>query len=147
MMTIHLVKLCVGAISIEDLAEWQAGRIAEARKNATKTKLFHTTFQTPKRHEELLDGGSLYWVIKGKIQVRQRLIGLEQGKKEDGSQCCLLPLAPDLVPVRPVPRRAFQGWRYLTAEDAPPDLAGAGGQGLASMPEQLRRELAELGLI
>ncbi len=146
-MTLHLVKLCVGAVSIDDLAEWQAGRLAEARKISQRAKLFHTTFQTPKRQDELLEGGSLYWVIKGQIQVRQRLIGLEQGKKEDGSACCLLLLDPKLVPVRPVPRRAFQGWRYLTAEDAPADLDGSGGRGLAAMPEQLRRELAELGLI
>lgn len=146
-MTLHLIKLCVGAISIDDLAEWQAGRLAEARKRGAGVKLFHTTFQTPKRQAELLDGGSLYWVIKGQIQVRQRLIGFGDGKKEDGSPCCLLLLDPELVPVRPVPRRAFQGWRYLTAADAPPDLAGAAGHGIAAMPEELRRELAELGLI
>ncbi len=146
-MTLHLVKLCVGAISIDDLAEWQAGRLAEARKHSAGAKLFHATFQTPRRQDELLEGGSLYWVIKGQIQVRQRLIGFSEGNKSDGSACCLLLLDPALVPVHPVPRRAFQGWRYLTAEDAPPDLTGAAGRGLAAMPEQLRRELAELGLI
>lgn len=146
-MTLHLVKLCVGAVSIDDLAEWQAGRLEEARRGSGDARLFHTTFQTPKRQDELLAGGSLYWVIKGQIQVRQRLVGFAEGNKDDGSPCCLLLLDPKLVPVRPVPRRAFQGWRYLTGEDAPPDLAGAGGRGLAAMPEQLRRELAELGLI
>ncbi len=146
-MTLHLVKLCVGATSIEDLAEWQTDRLAEARKRAPAAKLFHATYQTPKRQQDLLDGGSLYWVIKGQILVRQRLIGLSEGKKNDGSPCCLLLLEPTLVPVRPVPRRAFQGWRYLSAEDAPPDLGTAGGRGLGAMPEQLRRELAELGLI
>jgi hypothetical protein len=146
-MPLHLVKLCVGAASIEDLAQWQADRLARARKSGKKTKLFHTTFQGPKRRDELLAGGSLYWVIKGQIQVRQRLDGFGEGKKEDGSPCCLLLLDPELVPVRPVPRRAFQGWRYLTGEDAPPDLAAAGDRALVEMPERLRRELAELCLI
>lgn len=146
-MTLHLVKLCVGAVSVDDLAEWQAGRLEEARRGGGDLRLFHTTYQTPKRQHELLGGGSLYWVIKGQIQVRQRLIGFAEGNKDDGSPCCLLLLDPKLVPVRPVPRRAFQGWRYLTGEDAPPDLAGAAGRGVAAMPEQLRRELAELGLI
>ena len=146
-MPLHLVKLCVGATSIEDLSVWQAERLANARKADSKAQLFHTTFQAPKRQAELLDGGSLYWVIKGQIAVRQRLTGFGEGKKADGTPCCLLLLDPELVPVRPLPRRAFQGWRYLTAEDAPPDLGRAAGQGLARMPEHLRRDLAELCLI
>ncbi len=146
-MPLHLVKLCVGATSIEDLAQWQAERLARARKVDRKAQLYHTTFQTPRRQDELLDGGSLYWVIKGQVMVRQRLIGFGEGEKEDSTPCCLLLLDPELVPVRPVPRRAFQGWRYLTTADAPLDLGKAAGQGVAKMPERLRRELAELGLI
>lgn len=146
-MTLHLVKLCVGATSIEDLAQWQAERIAEAKKRDHKAELFHTTFQTPKRQAELLDGGSLYWVIKGALQVRQKLIGFGEGKKEDGSPCCLLLLDPALVAVRPQPRRAFQGWRYLAASDAPADLRANGDGALSGLPERMRRELAELGLI
>ncbi len=146
-MTLHLVKLCVGATSIEDLAQWQSERIAEAKKRDRKAELFHTTFQTPKRQAELLDGGSLYWVIKGAIQVRQKLIGFGEGKKEDGSPCCLLLLDPALVAVRPQPRRAFQGWRYLAASDAPADLRANGDGALSGLPERMRRELAELGLI
>ena len=146
-MPLHLVKLCVGAASIEDLGVWQAERLREARRRKRGAALFHTTFQTPRRQSELLDGGSLYWVIKGAIQVRQRLVGFREGAKDDGSPCCLLLLDPELVPVRPVPRRAFQGWRYLTAGDAPPDLADLGGRDVASMPDTLRRELIELGLI
>lgn len=146
-MTLHLVKLCVGAASIEDLAQWQGERIAAAKASGRSPAVFHTTFQTPKRQAELLDGGSLYWVIKGAIQVRQRLIGFGEGKKEDGSPCCLLRLDPALVAVRPQPRRAFQGWRYLAAGDAPADLAGCGEGALSGLPERMRRELAELGLI
>src|SRR5690606_33434940 len=98
------------------------------------------TFQTPKRKSALLDGGSLYWVIKGVVQVRQRLVGLEEGAKEDGTPCCLLVLDPKLVPVRPVPRRAFQGWRYLPAEDAPPDLNGSSADDIAALPPRMRKD-------
>jgi hypothetical protein len=145
-MTLHLIKLCVGAASIEDLGAWQQGRLAAQRKAGETPRLFHTTFQTPKRQPELLEGGSLYWVIKGVIQVRQRLLGFEEGHKSDGSRCCLLLLDPALVPVRPVPRRAFQGWRYLEPDDAPPDL-GRSEKGLAGLPPKMRRDLAELGLL
>ena len=145
-MTLHLVKLCVGAASIEDLQAWQRGRIDEQRKAGQTPKLFHTTFQTPKRQTDLLDGGSLYWVIKGVIQVRQRIVGLEEGRKSDGSRCCLIVLDEALVPVHPTPRRAFQGWRYLDATDAPADLA-RGNTDLAKLPPKMRRDLAELCLL
>jgi len=146
-MTLHLVKLCVGVASIEELDTWQSARLLQLRKASRSATLFHTTFQTPKRQDELLDGGSIYWVIKGAIQVRQRLIGFSEGHRSDGSPGCRLLLDPALVSVRPVPRRAFQGWRYLAGEDAPPDIGNAGETGLVNMPEQLRRELAELCLI
>jgi hypothetical protein len=145
-MALHLVKLCVGAASIEDLGTWQRGRLCAQRKAGERPRLFHTTFQTPKRVSELLDGGSLYWVIKGVIQVRQRLVGFEEGAKSDGSRCCLILLEEALVPVRPVPRRAFQGWRYLDAGDAPADL-GRADKGVATLPPKMRRDLAELGLL
>ncbi len=145
-MTLHLVKLCVGAGSIEDLAHWQEGRLAAQRKAGETPRLFHATFQTPKRQAELVDAGSLYWVIKGVIQVRQRLVGFEEGTKSDGSRCCLILLDAVLVPVRPLPRRAFQGWRYLEAADAPPDL-GKAGKGFANLPPKMLRDLADLGLL
>lgn len=146
-MTLHMIKLSVGSDSVEDHARWQAANRQFWRKVGSKPAVFHTTFQTPKRTAELLDGGSLYWVIKGIIQARQRLVGFDEGTKEDGSPCCLLLLDPEIVTVRPVPRRAFQGWRYLDPADAPPDL-GKGARGdLADLPPQMRRELAALGLI
>jgi hypothetical protein len=144
---LNLVKLCVGAASIEDLIEWQATYAGFKSRPGAKRRIFHTTFQAPKRQAELLDGGSLYWVIKGFIQARQQLIGFDEGHKEDGSPCCLLLLDPNIVTVRPQPRKAFQGWRYLTADDAPPDLSPGSGATLASMPQELRKELAALGLI
>ena len=143
----HLVKLCVGAASIEDLAAWQASYAGFKTANKNKRRIFHTTFQAPKRQTELLDGGSLYWVIKGFIQARQRLIGFDTGTKEDGSPCCLLLLDPAIVAVRPQPRKAFQGWRYLPSDDAPPDLKAGAGAAVAAMPQHLRKELAALGLI
>lgn len=146
-MTLHLIKLCVGAASIEDLADWQKGRIAKCKKEGRPPFPFHTTFQTPKRQAELLEGGSLYWVMKGLISVRQRLVGIEDGHKEDGSACCMLILDPKLIPVHPVPRRAFQGWRYLSADDAPHDLKSGKSDGIAAMPPRLRKELADLFLI
>ena len=147
-MALHIVKLCVGCDSIDDLAKWQAGRLKALRKaQGSKARLFHTTFMAPKRQAELLDGGSLYWVIKGIIQVRQPISGFGEGQKENGQPACLIYLAPELAPVRPVPRRAFQGWRYLDAEDAPPDLGSAVRDGIADMPPALRKELANLGLL
>ena len=146
-MPLHIVKLCVGAESIEDLANWQKGRIAAQKAAGVKRpRIFHTTFQSPKRQTDVLDGGSLYWVIKGVVLVRQKLIGFDTGQKENGTPCCLFILDAQLVTVRPVPRRPFQGWRYLTADDAPPDLKG-GANDIAAMPPHVRKELAALGLL
>jgi hypothetical protein len=146
-MTVHIVKLCVGAESIEDLAVWQASRLAQDVRLQRKPRLVHTTFQSPKRQDEVLDGGSLYWVIKGLIQVRQRITGFDTGQKMDGSPCCLLVLDPALVPVRPTPRRPFQGWRYLNPDDVPTDLKGDGRDEIAEMPAHVKKELAALGLL
>jgi hypothetical protein len=146
-MTLHLIKLCVGCDSVEELSTWQAERLRQMKRDGVRPELFHRTFQTPKRRDELLDGGSLYWVIKGLVQARQRLVDIREGIKDDGSPCAMLILARRLIPVRPVPRRAFQGWRYLSADEAPVDIVGGKADGLAAMPPKLRKELAELGLI
>jgi hypothetical protein len=147
-MALNIIKLCVGAQTIDDLARYQARMAAFRKAHGMQPRIEHTTFQTPKRQEEILAGGSLYWVIKGTIQVRQRIIGFDTGQKEDGSACCLLLLGPDLVPVRPVKRRPFQGWRYLTTEDAPPDVGSAAEAArLAELTPQMRKELADLGLL
>lgn len=146
-MALHLIKLCVGCDSIEDLSTWQAERVRQMRREGKRPELFHRTFQAPKRRDELLDGGSLYWVIKGIVQARQQLIDIREGTKDDGSPCALLILARPVIPVRPVPRRAFQGWRYLSADEAPADIVGGRSDGIAAMPPKLRKELAELGLL
>lgn len=143
---LHLIKLCVGAASIADLVAWQAAH-RRSKTAAGRACVTHATFQAPTRQAELLAGGSLYWVIKGVILVRQPIVGFGEGRRDDGLPCCLLQLDPTLLAVRPTPRRAFQGWRYLKADDAPPDLRGDDANNVAEMPTGLRRKLAELGLI
>ena len=145
-MTLNLIKLCVGCPSIEQLEEWQAARLADMRKRGVVAELKHTTRMTPKRREELLDGGSLYWVIKGSIQVRQALTDIRNFTDEDGIRRCDLMLGADLVATIPRRCRAFQGWRYYPSSDAPPDLPTKDGD-FSDMPPALRQELAELGLI
>ena len=138
-MVLHLIKLCVGADSIEDLAQWQAGRLKKARE------IFHTTRMVPKRAPEIVAGGSLYWIIKGLIRVRQRITEIRPFTDTDGIGRCHLVFDPALIAVRPTPRRPFQGWRYLKPEDAPPDLPK--GALVDDMPEDMRATLSELGLL
>ena len=145
-MPLHLIKLCVGACSIEDLREWMAERLREAGKRGLPQRHAHVTRMTPKRAEELVDGGSLYWVIKGQVAARQRILGVEPFMDSDGIGRCRLWLDGEVVAVAPRPARAFQGWRYYAPSDAPPDLDDSQA-GLAEMPELLRRELAALGLL
>lgn len=145
-MTLNLVKLCVGVSTIEELASWQT----EHRRRRSRDGVdcaYHRTFQAPKRQAELLEGGSIYWVVRGIILVRQALVGFEEGTKDDGTACCNLMLDRKLIPVRPTPRRAFQGWRYLDAADAPPDLKSGKKDQIAAMPAEMRKKLADLGLI
>ncbi len=144
-MTLHLIKLCVGADSVEDLAQWQMGRIREQKKRGKKKpELVHVTRMMPKRADDLLDGGSLYWVIKGQIAVRQKLLELRSVVR-DGTPHCGIVYDAKLVPVARRMHRPFQGWRYLKPEDAPPDVRGGkGGEGL---PEALKAELVSLGLL
>jgi len=141
---LHLIKLCVGCESLQDLAVWQKQRLKEKRAKGQKPDLVHVTRQTPKRAEELLDGGSLYWVIKGQIAARQKLLELRPMTVKGVPHCGLV-YHKDLVAVRPRPRSAFQGWRYLEPKDAPHDLAVSPGD--KNLPESLRRELASLGLL
>lgn len=145
-MPLHLVKLCVGAASVGDLEGWIAFRLDEMRRSGQAAEHRHTTRMVPQRRVELLDGGSIYWVIKGQIACRQPLIDVQPFTDRDGIARCYLVLDPALVEVEGRPRKAFQGWRYLPAHEAPPDL-GCGPPDLVAMPEPLRRELRELGLI
>lgn len=146
MAAINLLKLCVGCESVEDLLDWQVGRAAERRAAGADPRPFHVTRMWPKRERELLDGGSLYWVIKGLVLCRQRVVALDRQAGEDGVERCRLWLDPEVVRTVPQPRRAFQGWRYLRPEDAPGDLI-AGGAGVESLPVGLAAGLAEIGVI
>ena len=145
-MALHLIKLCVGADSIEDLREWVAERSLRAIAAGLEPHSIHTTRMVPKRVDELLDGGSLYWVIKGNIQCRQRLTDIRTFTDDQGISRCHLVLEPRIVPTEWQPRRAFQGWRYLSSEDVPMD-EGQGKSGRAKLPPELRNELASLGLL
>jgi hypothetical protein len=144
-MTLNIIKLCVGVDTVEELAEWQAGRIREQKKRGAKSpELMHVTRMMPKRKDEVLDGGSLYWVIKGQIAVRQKLLDIRAVTK-NGRPACGLIYDAKLVPVQRRAHRAFQGWRYFDPKDAPPDARGT--KGLEKLPQKLQAELVELGLL
>jgi len=145
-MALHLIKLCVGANSVGDLEEWQRDRTAEAVAAGREPVLWHRTRMFPKRRKDILDGGSLYWVIKGAVLVRQQVVDLRATTSEDGIARCDIILCPELQLVHPVPRRPFQGWRYLAADEAPADLKTS-DTGFAAMPAKMRAELLAAGLI
>ncbi|MBL4892683.1 MAG: DUF1489 domain-containing protein [Rhizobiaceae bacterium] len=145
-MALNLVKLCVGISSVEELQAHLDFRISEKRAIGQRHEPTHTTRMMPKRGDELLDGGSLYWVIKGKVQVRQMLVDIRPFTDAQGIKRCDLVMEPRLIMTEWQPRRAFQGWRYLKVEDAPRDLGNMTG-GIHALPPELRSELANLGLI
>lgn len=145
-MTLHLVKLCVGIDRLQDLRIWQAKRLDDLARAGRVAELCHKTKQMPRRRAEVLNGGSLYWVIKGFVSARQRILDLKQTVREDGRHCCGIVLDSKIVETRPNLRRPFQGWRYLEANEAPPDLSGS-DDGTAEMPPGMREELRALRLI
>lgn len=138
---VNIVKLCVGAERVEDLTRWQTERAA----TIPGWRACHVTRMWPKRGAEVLNGGSLYWVFKGVILARQTLIGLEERRGEDGILRCALMLDAAVARTEPVPRRAFQGWRYLDPKDSPRDLT-PGRMGDSILPEPMALALAEIGL-
>jgi hypothetical protein len=145
-MPLHLIKLCVGCDSVADLEESVQRRLKDKKKRKQPLEHIHTTRMVPKRAEELIDGGSLYWVIRGQVACRERILDIRPFTDKDGIGRCRVVLDGKLVLVEPRPRSTFQGWRYLGTKDAPRDLARA-APGAARMPEQMRRELRELGLL
>src|SRR6202034_3788273 len=145
-MALNLIKLCVGCDSVRQLEGWIKERLKDKRKRGEKPEHIHRTRMVPKRAAELIDGGSIYWVIRGEVACRQRIRDVRPFRDKDGIGRCGLVLDPKVVLVAPRPFRAFQGWRYLAAKDAPRDLDKA-APGAAVMPEKLRRELRELGLM
>ncbi len=145
-MALHLIKLCVGCDSVQDLEDWIKEKLREKKKRRQPAEHIHTTRMVPKRADELVAGGSLYWVIRGAIMCRERLLAVRPFIDKEGIGRCRLVLDGKLVLVQPRPFRAFQGWRYLAASDAPRDLDRA-APGAAKMPEDMRRQLRELGLL
>ncbi len=143
-MTVHLIKLSVGSDSLADLVSWQKQRLADMKKKGMKPELVHVTRHMPKRADDVLDGGSIYWVVKGRIVARQKLLELRALDK-DGVPHCGLVYDKKVVPVEWQPRRAFQGWRYLDPKDAPADRDPR--QDDDDMPEEMRQELKAIGLL
>ena len=137
-MTVHLKKLSVGSASLDDLRDLQQMRLKQ------RGRLVHVTRNRPRRATELLDGGSIYWIIKGVMIARQQVVDLVDTQRVDGSPACGLLLDPALVPVTPTKMRIFQGWRYLESEDAPEDLGISSGN---ELPNELVAELRGLGIL
>jgi hypothetical protein len=139
-MPLHLKKLSVGSTSIESLESWHLDVMAK------RGKITHVTRMFPRRAEEILDGGSMFWVIKGKLCARQHIEDLIEVEREDGGTSCGIVLRPGLIRLIERRHRPFQGWRYLAAEDAPPDLP-LGANEEETMPMEMAEELRDLGLL
>ncbi len=151
-MTVHLVKLCVGISSIQELITYREDLIRRLGKKKKPLEDQHWTRHRPKRAEEVLDGGSLYWVIRGTICVRHRILRLDEVEDEAGNPFCSIVYDPAVIVTEARPKRAFQGWRYLEAADAPPDLPNQSialqqVSAEAELPAEMLNELRSLGLI
>jgi len=140
--TTHLIKLSVGTETVEDLAAWQATKRAQAPDGCPR----HITRMWPKREAEILNGGSIFWVIKGAIQARQLVKRLDEYIGADGIRRCAMVLDPQIIRVQGSLKRPFQGWRYLTVEDAPMDLP-EGRAHEEALPVELNQALAEIGVL
>ena len=146
-MSVNLVKMCVGIESVEHLAMVQAQRMENARAAGDEPALRHITRHMPKRAPELCEDGSIYWVIRGFIAVRQRIVDCERRTNSEGRPSCGLVLGPELVRVQLKPSRPFQGWRYLKIEKTPPDLANGSDGSVGDIPSDMADELRNLGLL
>ncbi|MFK7746251.1 MAG: DUF1489 family protein [Roseobacter sp.] len=140
--SVNLIKLSVGTENIEDLAAWQATKRAQAPDGYPR----HVTRMWPKRESEILQGGSIYWVIKGVIQCRQKVMRLDEYIGQDGIRRCAIVLDNEIIRTQTSLKRPFQGWRYLPVADAPPDLP-KGRAAEEPLPVELNRALAEIGVL
>jgi hypothetical protein len=143
-MTLHILKLCVGAESVDDLVQWHDLQTRERRRAGLDPRPVCDTRMAPKQRDAVLDGGSLYWVVKGVILVRQRILDIVEIRDPVLGSRCEIVLEHRHLRTAPQPRRAFQGWRYLKPEDAPADLGAQDASG-AELPDHLRRELIAIG--
>lgn len=145
MNALNLVKLCVGADTVDDLVQWQDQRSADRRARGEDPRPRHVTRMWPRRADELLDGGSLYWVFRGAILARQQIEDLQEVIDEQGIRRCAIVMSPKIVHVETRPRRPFQGWRYLTGDDAPLDLDGPTAE--VGLPVELALALNDIGVV
>jgi hypothetical protein len=145
-MPLHMVKMAVGIDSLDHLAAVQKQRRATLKAERGKPILIHKTRNYPKRAEDILAGGSMFWIVKGFVRVRQRILGLERTKDAEGKPRCEIRLDPKLVRTVPMAHKPMQGWRYLEDRDAPKDLTGR-GDATADMPPEMLAELRKLGLL
>lgn len=143
----HLIKLCVGVDTLDDLRAYQSMRLENARKTGAPQELVHRTRQMPKRRKDIEGTGSLYWVIKGVVRARQRILQLRPEENAEGRSFCAIVFDHTLIETRPQPRRPFQGWRYLKPEDAPEDLSKLDSMALGDIPSEMRTALEELALL
>ncbi|EAQ04326.1 hypothetical protein OB2597_09289 [Pseudooceanicola batsensis HTCC2597] len=139
---VNLLKLSVGTESVADLIAWQKTRRAQSGDGLPR----HVTRMWPRREAEILSGGSIYWVIKGVIQARQRILRLDETDRGDGIRRCAIVLDPEVFPTAASPRRPFQGWRYLQPQDAPPDLPRH-RLDEDELPADLSQALADIGVL
>ena len=144
-MTVHLIKLCVGVEDPETLREYHLMRLTQKKKGKQPQELMHVTRMTPKRASELLDDGSIYWVMKGVVRCRQAILELRPLVDDEGKSHCGLVLDPEIVLTERLAKRPFQGWRYLERPNAPKDARMVDGED--DMPLEMREELRELGLL
>lgn len=145
-MTVHLVKMAVGIESLDHLAEVQKQRRAKLKAERGKPILIHKTRNMPKREAEIVGGGSIYWIVKGFVRVRQRILGFERCANKEGRPVCEIRLDAKLVRTVPFAHKPIQGWRYLESADVPADLTGKAAQA-DEMPPEMMMRLKELGLL
>jgi hypothetical protein len=138
---LHLLKMAVGVADIDELRRFRAARLKERGASWVYTR------NHPRRAEEVLAGGSIYWVIRGQIRVRQLVTGFRAERDENGRAYCLIEVDHDLVETLWRPWRPFQGWRYLKPADAPLDRPGGAARGEAAIPAAMLAELRALGLL
>lgn len=145
-MTVHLVKMAVGIESFDHLVSVQSERFRRAEETEGKGILRHLTRNTPRRAEEVLDGGSIYWIIKGYIRAHQRITGFGEATGRNGRPRCALILDPNLVRTELLPHKPIQGWRYMEPAAVPEDLTSKAME-KTSLPDEMAAELRALGLL
>jgi hypothetical protein len=146
-MTVHLLRMAVRVESVGHLRTIQAERMQQSAKGRKKKRLYTRTRNVPRRTAELLDGGSIYWVVKRYVRVRQKILNIESATNAEGRRYCAIELDPELVLVDPRRHKAFQGWRYFRSEDVPADILQQSAGDDEDLPPEMADELRELGLI